>query len=207
MCDRRTRAALLLGLLAAVAATAGVVAAQESLPIAIAVNGVVQDLVPQPQMVGGRVLVPIRGVLELADAKVEWDAGDRSITVTRGEHRAVLVMDRRTISADGRPVVLDVPPKFIGGSVYVPLRAVAETLGATVRWNEARRMVMLTAPRLPKQWVRTEDPGAQPSQPPPEEVPAEPARPAPEEQDDPLSRNVMRASLSGWTVTAASQAA
>jgi hypothetical protein len=199
---RATRAASFLGLLAALAAGAGAATASETPSIAIAVNGVVCDLTPGPRLAGGRVLVPIRGVLELAEATVEWDPGDRSITVTRGEHRAVLVMDRRTISADGRPVALDVAPELIDGSVYVPLRAVAETIGATVRWNEKRRMVLLTAPHLPKQLVTVEPAGPLDEQPdtvgpPPEGMPAEPVPPgpAPERPPDDWLQNLMRAGL------------
>lgn len=204
MRKRATQAALVLGLLAAVVAATGVVAAQEGRPIAIAVNGQVHELTPRPKMVDGRVLVPVRGLLELADAKVEWDPSDRSVTVTRGEHRAVLVTNRRTITADGRAVALDVPPKFIDGSVYAPLRAIAESLGATVRWNETLHMAMLTAPRLPKQMVVREAPGAldeRPGElgPPPYEVPdgpVEPPRRTPDlAEDDVVAGHIMRASL------------
>jgi hypothetical protein len=214
MCYRAARTALLLGLLAALGAAAGAATAPEPPPIAIAVNGVVRDLTPGPRIAGGRVLVPIRGVLELAEAEVEWDPGDRRITVTRGEHRAVLSMDRRTISADGRSVELDVAPALIDGAVYVPLRAIAETIGATVRWNQKRRMVLLTAPHLPKELVTVEPARPQDEQsdglaPPPDETPSGPLppAPAPEQSPDDSLRSLMYANLRVGPAAAGPEAA
>ena len=46
-----------------------------------------------------------------------------------------------TVTVDGQVVNFDVQPRLIGGRTMVPLRAIFETLGATVEWNEASQTV------------------------------------------------------------------
>lgn len=45
---------------------------------------------------------------------------------------------------NGREIYPDVPPQIISGRTMVPLRAVAEALGAGVRWDEATLSVEVT---------------------------------------------------------------
>ncbi|MBC7105489.1 MAG: NPCBM/NEW2 domain-containing protein [Firmicutes bacterium] len=44
---------------------------------------------------------------------------------------------------DGRPIDLNPPPLVRNGSVYVPVRALAEALGCEVRWDAANRAVIV----------------------------------------------------------------
>ncbi len=46
-----------------------------------------------------------------------------------------------TIFVDGSKVETDVPPQIIDGRTMVPIRFVAEALGAKVNWNEVERSV------------------------------------------------------------------
>lgn len=67
------------------------------------------------------------------------------------EHEARLTIDNLTMYVDGRPVTLDVAPLLVTvmadgtpkSRTLVPLRAVAEGLGATVSWDPATRTVTL----------------------------------------------------------------
>ena len=42
---------------------------------------------------------------------------------------------------NGTPLVMDVPPQLVGGRTLLPLRAVAEALGAEVNWDSTNRIV------------------------------------------------------------------
>lgn len=46
-----------------------------------------------------------------------------------------------TVTVDGRQVVFDVQPRLIGGRTMVPLRAIFESIGATVIWDEITQTV------------------------------------------------------------------
>ena len=88
-----------------------------------------------PQQVQGRVMVPLRGVLEKLGAYVDWVPSTRTVVATRGDLDIQLPLGGRTARVNGRSVSLDVPAMSMAGSTMVPLRFVGETLGATVRWD------------------------------------------------------------------------
>jgi hypothetical protein len=48
------------------------------------------------------------------------------------------------IVVNGNQVSSDVPPQIVDGRVLVPLRTVAEALGATVNWDSASQSVIVT---------------------------------------------------------------
>lgn len=101
----------------------------------------------RPVMMGGRVFVPLRGVIERLGGNVLWDPGDRVVT---GAHPATKNQFRIRVGSDeallnGRKMALDAPPRVVNGTTYVPLRFVSEALGARVRWDNATRAVIITA--------------------------------------------------------------
>ncbi len=97
----------------------------------------------QPMAVQGRVMVPLRGVLEKMGAFVGWDAATRTVFAQKSSVDVQLPIGSRNATVNGRSVALDVPAQIIGGSTMVPLRFVGETLGADVAWNNATRTVTI----------------------------------------------------------------
>ena len=96
-----------------------------------------------PVSVSGRVLVPLRGVLEAMGAYVEYRSASRSIFARRGATEIFLTLGDRNAVVNGSNVVLDVPAASMGGSTMVPLRFMGESLGADVRWIDATRTVVI----------------------------------------------------------------
>ena len=103
----------------------------------------------QPQEVGGRVMVPLRGVLEQMGAFVEWNPVTRTVMATRGSTNIQLPLGSRIATVDGRSVTLDVPAMSISGRTMVPLRFVGESLGAYVTWLPASRTVAISTDGQP----------------------------------------------------------
>jgi len=87
------------------------------------VRGIIED---------GRMLVPLRGVFEQLGASVEWYAPTRTVKVVRESTEVIVQVDYPKGWVDGREIDIDVPARLIEGRVYVPLRFVAEALGAEV---------------------------------------------------------------------------
>ena len=101
----------------------------------------------RPMMRGGRVFVPLRGVIERLGGSVLWDPGQRVVT---GAHPGTKNQFRIRVGSDeallnGEKMALDAPPRIVSGTTYVPLRFVSEALGAQVRWDNATRAVIITA--------------------------------------------------------------
>src|SRR5437870_2973936 len=82
----------------------------ESRPISVRVNGaLVRFGDVRPQTLEGRVMVPLRGILERLGAAVMWNAEDRSLIATRGDRDVYLPVGSRLAQVEGRPVSLDSP--------------------------------------------------------------------------------------------------
>jgi hypothetical protein len=140
------------GLLCASAATA--VFAQEvtiqarpiKSPITINVNGnKIETPLVAPILVDGRVMVPLRGVLQEFDVEIEWFAKEK-VVVARGNGRAVtLPIGMKYGIVKDMVMPLEVPARIVNGRTLVPLRFVAEALNAYVMWHEADRTVVITS--------------------------------------------------------------
>ncbi|MGI8924801.1 MAG: copper amine oxidase N-terminal domain-containing protein [Fimbriimonadales bacterium] len=97
-----------------------------------------------PMMISGRVMVPLRGVLEAMGAYIEYRAATRTIIARRGNTDIELGLGDRSALVNGRTVMLDVPAATVMGSTMVPLRFMGESLGADVRWIESTKSVVIS---------------------------------------------------------------
>ena len=102
----------------------------------------------QPISQGGRVLVPLRGVLEKLGAYVQYNAAARTVTALKGDLNIRLPIGGREATVNQRSVSLDVPAQVVNGSTLVPLRFVAESLGANVDYNAAANTVAITVGKV-----------------------------------------------------------
>jgi hypothetical protein len=94
-----------------------------------------------PQKVEGRVLVPLRGVMEKLGAYVGYQASTKTVTATKSGTDVTLRLGERSAIVNNRAVALDVPAQEFHGSTMVPLRFLGEALGAEVHWNAATSTV------------------------------------------------------------------
>ncbi len=127
-------AALALGL----AAAPLVIAAQS---VTVVVNGQVMNFDQPPILQAGRVFVPLRGIFEQLGASVVYANGQINAT---GRGRTVsLTIGSTQATVDGQPQTLDVAPFVVGARTLVPLRFIAQSLGATVNWNDSTSTVTI----------------------------------------------------------------
>ncbi len=116
-------------------------------PITISVNGAPVSGDVQPQVINDRTMVPIRFVAEALQAIVKWRGDDKSVLITsKGKPETAPPMGngQLRVVVDGREVVGDVPPQIIDGRTLVPVRFVAQALGAEVQWDGTERRVIIT---------------------------------------------------------------
>ncbi|GEM_PF-257209 len=87
----------------------------------------------------GRTVVPLRGVFEDLGFSVDWDADTDTATVKDEEHTVTVAKGKTFFVSDGKEITPDVPQQIIDDRFYLPLRAVSESVGATVNWdNESK---------------------------------------------------------------------
>lgn len=99
---------------------------------------------PPPFIQDGRTFVPVRGFAELLGAEVSWNAKNRTVTVRRGAHEVLLRVGDLTAWVNGEQMVFDAPPQIVADRVFVPLRFLAEALGAGVTWMPPNSIVIET---------------------------------------------------------------
>ncbi len=107
------------------------------------VDGTSVSLDAPPVIRESRTLLPIRAVIEALEGSVSWDAAQRKVTVTLGDHTVALWIASRQALVDGVPVELDVPALIMSSRTFVPLRFVTENLGCTVTWDPVTRTVTI----------------------------------------------------------------
>lgn len=111
----------------------------------------------EPVIKNGRTLVPMRKTFEAMGAEVIWN--ESAMSVTASKNGAVIEMrigsPEMTVSngTDKRSVTLDVPPELLPYDSYadttmVPLRAVSESFGYAVAWDENKYLVSITTPTV-----------------------------------------------------------
>ena len=128
--------------LAALLACLPLAAAAQTAPVTVTVNGTAVAFDQPPVERVGRVYVPLRGVFEQLGASVVYDGG--KIAATRGATTVALQIGSNSAIVNGAPVALDSPPFLIGARTLVPLRFVAQALGASVNYDGSTRTVAIT---------------------------------------------------------------
>lgn len=90
-----------------------------------------------------RVMVPVRGVFEAAGAQIGWDEVKQTVLIEKGSTSIVLVVDNVAAQVNGQSSELEVAPVAYKNRVFVPLRFVAENLGAAVAWDSSNQVVWI----------------------------------------------------------------
>ncbi|HYF94582.1 MAG TPA: stalk domain-containing protein [Symbiobacteriaceae bacterium] len=111
--------------------------------VTVRVDGAKLNLAVPARVVGGRTLAHVRAVAEALGAAVGWDEATQRVTIAEGGTTIVLTIGSTTALVNGAPVTLDVAPFIVNDRTQVPVRFVAETLGATVGWDAVSRTVLI----------------------------------------------------------------
>ena len=96
-----------------------------------------------PTVINDRTLVPLRFISESFGAQVGWDEATQTATVVLDGKTVNTVIGSNALTVDGQSVPLDVPAQVINDRTMLPLRAMAESLGKTVFWDD-RGLIILT---------------------------------------------------------------
>lgn len=146
----------ILSLIAAAAVSSTAVFASAASPeIKVDGRGIMFRDSQPPVIQNDRLYVPVRRVLETMGAKVRWDGENRQVTVESKDNLTVLVLTidsteitkyryTSVINTDKSTVISDVAPVIINDRTMLPIRVIAEELGATVHWDEDTYLTQIT---------------------------------------------------------------
>ncbi len=112
--------------------------------ITVTLNGKMIDFKDvKPQILQSRTMVPLRAIFEALGLEVGWDGATQTITSTTKDKVITLQVGNLTAQVNDTPVTLDMSAVIIGGRTMVPVRFIAESLGAAVGWEPKVRNVAI----------------------------------------------------------------
>lgn len=114
--------------------------------IKVYLNGdYVQFSSQEPIVVERRTLIPLRGIFEEMGYSIEWDANTKSCTISNNIQTITIRNGYLNMQVNDQIYVLDVPAQIINNVFMIPLRAVAESTGATVTWDANTKSVYINS--------------------------------------------------------------
>lgn len=108
--------------------------------ITVQLNGKAMLLFSQPVMKES-LMVPMRELFEAFGSTVQYKDG--KIVIQQGNNHIQMQVYSYDATVNGKKVKLTKSPIYIDGKTYVPLRFVAQSLGAKVTWNEKEQIVSI----------------------------------------------------------------
>jgi len=111
--------------------------------ITVVVNGTTLSFDQPPINESGRTLVPVRAITEALGAEVEWEQSTKTVTATKDDIIVTIQIDNDTLYKNSEEITLDVPAMLVGERTLIPVRAIAESFGAEVGWEESTQTVTI----------------------------------------------------------------
>ena len=124
--------------------------------ITVELDGTQINFDVNPQIIDGRTMVPLRKIFEEIGALVKWDNDTQTVTarkssktITLSIGSAELTIDKGDTDDAGNPILetvtLDVPAQIVSGRTLVPARAISESFGLNVDWEDNNQKVLITS--------------------------------------------------------------
>jgi hypothetical protein len=116
--------------------------------VTVYINGKLFSYEKEPFMKNDRTYVPLRGIFEQLGTTVKFNDATQEIKATRWDRTITLKIGSKTatvVSAKGTSTItFDTAPEIIDGHTVVPVRFVADALGAETKWNGTTYTVSIT---------------------------------------------------------------
>jgi len=113
-------------------------------PIRLILNNQIISLDVAPTIINDRSMIPFRAIFEALDMEVEWDSATRTAIGVGEGIRIELPVDSYTAYINGVSESLDAPALIHNDRTLVPLRFIAEAVGADVSWDSEMRIVRIS---------------------------------------------------------------
>ncbi|MCL1877569.1 MAG: copper amine oxidase N-terminal domain-containing protein [Defluviitaleaceae bacterium] len=115
-----------------------------SADISVIINGVTQSFEVPPRIIDGRTMLPLRAVGEALYMDVDFDRPTNTAILTTANATIRHVINTAEISVNGATQSFDVASTIVDGRTLVPVRMLAEAIGADVEWDATTRTAIIT---------------------------------------------------------------
>ncbi len=91
-----------------------------------------------PEILGGRTMIPLRGVIDELGYELNYNGDLNRVEIISDDQEIYLILGLNTALVNGIEVELDQPAVAKEGRTLVPLRFVGESLGFTVEYDDGK---------------------------------------------------------------------
>lgn len=98
----------------------------------------------KPVMQNDRVMVPLRSVFEALGYAVSWNESTMTAIASKGSEQIFVTIGDLNIKHNNGTYISDTAPTIIADRTLVPVRAIAETAGCNVTWDDDLLTVNIT---------------------------------------------------------------
>jgi hypothetical protein len=92
-----------------------------------------------------RTQVPLRVTMEAYGCSVQWDSSDQAAIVQKDGTTVTVPIGAKYIVVNGSQVQNDTAALIQNNRTYLPIRAVLESFGASVSWNQSSHCVIVSS--------------------------------------------------------------
>ncbi|SHK43999.1 N-acetylmuramoyl-L-alanine amidase family protein [Desulforamulus aeronauticus] len=112
---------------------------------ALVINDKVVKTDVSPQIIDGRMMIPLRVVSESLGAKVNWLNQEKTVTIEANQKTLKLKVNTKIAYVNDQSLTIDAPPKLIQNRTFVPLRFIGENLDSDVIWDQEKYQAIIKA--------------------------------------------------------------
>lgn len=144
---RTSRAASLVTGLALVASLGTPVASATTPPMRLVIDGKVVQTNPPLRVESSRILLPLRAFVERLGVEPLWNDAERSVTIQTPDRYVKVWLDKQLacLAPDcNQAAMMDVPTRAWDGRTFLPIRFLANAVGAQVTWDQATQTATVT---------------------------------------------------------------
>lgn len=117
--------------------------------VGIIVNGALVTGSTPALLVSGVVVAPLDPYVRALATRITVSAARGTIVIDRSGKAISLALGSRIAEEGSRTAELPIAPYLRAGAVIIPLRATAQALGASVRYDARSRTLAIGVPELP----------------------------------------------------------
>jgi len=112
--------------------------------ISIHIDGAPATFAESATIIEGRTLVPLRAICNELGVSIVWDNETQTVTAEKDGVTVVMQIGNSVFTRNGEQITLDVPPQIVEGRAFVPARAIGESFGAKVGWEQNTQTITIS---------------------------------------------------------------
>jgi len=111
--------------------------------VAVTIDGIAQTFEVAPRIINNRTMLPLRAIAEALGMEVDHERATNTAILTLDDLTVTHVIGTNVITVNGVSATFDVASMIIENRTLVPVRMLAEAIGADVEWEPATRTAVI----------------------------------------------------------------